>query len=67
MPDDDPRERQRWLARKGLGQRITAAAVRVWGTDLLTVRIDLDLENSSIHPSSTGRRERPAIVGSNDG
>jgi deazaflavin-dependent oxidoreductase (nitroreductase family) len=42
MPDDDPRERQRSLARKGLGPRITAAAVRVWGTDLLTVRVDLD-------------------------
>jgi hypothetical protein len=36
MPDDDPRARQRSMP------AVTAAAVRVMGTDLLTVRIDLD-------------------------
>lgn len=42
MPDDDPIERQRWLARERPGSRGNAAAVRLFGTELLTVRIDLD-------------------------
>jgi deazaflavin-dependent oxidoreductase (nitroreductase family) len=37
MPDDDPRERQRRI-----GRRLNAAAVRAMGTDLLTVRVELD-------------------------
>jgi deazaflavin-dependent oxidoreductase (nitroreductase family) len=37
LPDDDPRER---LRRMGL--RLNALVVRTMGTDLLTVRIDLD-------------------------
>jgi deazaflavin-dependent oxidoreductase (nitroreductase family) len=41
LPDDDPRERQRWLARRLLLSTTNAAAVRLFGTDLLTVRIDL--------------------------
>ncbi len=36
MPQDDARERQRQL------RRVNAAFVRLMGTDLLTVRIDLD-------------------------
>lgn len=36
MPDDDPRERQRSM------RKVNAAVVRTLGTDLLTVRIDLD-------------------------
>lgn len=40
--DDDPRERQRWLARQRPGTVSNAAAVRFFGTQLLTVRIDLD-------------------------
>jgi deazaflavin-dependent oxidoreductase (nitroreductase family) len=42
LPDDDPRERQRWLARAHPGSASNAAAVRILGTQLLTVRIDLD-------------------------
>ena len=42
LPDDDPRERQRWLARRLFSSAVNAAAVRVFGTELLTVRIDLD-------------------------
>jgi deazaflavin-dependent oxidoreductase (nitroreductase family) len=42
MSDDDPRERQRWLARQRPGSASNAAAVRLFGTQLLTVRIDLD-------------------------
>ncbi|HEY6692718.1 MAG TPA: nitroreductase/quinone reductase family protein [Solirubrobacteraceae bacterium] len=38
MPDDDPRARQRGMP------AATAAVVRLMGTDLLTVRIDLDPE-----------------------
>ena len=38
MPNDDPRARQRAMP------AATAAVVRLMGTDLLTVRIDLDPE-----------------------
>jgi deazaflavin-dependent oxidoreductase (nitroreductase family) len=37
MPDDDPRERQRRIPNK-----LNSASVRLMGTDLLTVRVDLD-------------------------
>jgi deazaflavin-dependent oxidoreductase (nitroreductase family) len=40
--DDDPRQRQKWLATQVPGSASNAAAVRFFGTDLLTVRIDLD-------------------------
>jgi deazaflavin-dependent oxidoreductase (nitroreductase family) len=36
LPDDDPRERQRTLP------RLNALAVRAAGTDLLTIRVDLE-------------------------
>ena len=42
LPDDDPRERQRWLASQVPSSSGNAAAVRLFGTQLLTVRIDLD-------------------------
>jgi deazaflavin-dependent oxidoreductase (nitroreductase family) len=42
LPDDDPRERQRWLFRQIPSSVMNAAAVRLFGTELLTVRIDLD-------------------------
>jgi deazaflavin-dependent oxidoreductase (nitroreductase family) len=42
LSDDDPRERQRWLARARPGSGSNAAVVRLMGTDLLTVRIGLD-------------------------
>jgi deazaflavin-dependent oxidoreductase (nitroreductase family) len=42
LPDDDPRERQRIISRGRLGVRLNAAAVRAFGTGLMTVRIDLD-------------------------
>lgn len=37
LPDDDPRARQRRM-----GRTVNAAVVRAMGTELLTVRIDLD-------------------------
>ena len=37
MPDDDPRARQ-----KEIGRRLNAATVRAMGTELMTVRLDLD-------------------------
>ena len=43
LPSDDPRERQRWLASQVPGSAKNAAAVRFFGTDLLPVRIDLDV------------------------
>jgi deazaflavin-dependent oxidoreductase (nitroreductase family) len=42
VPDDDPRERQRWLATRLPSSSGNARAVRLFGTQLLTVRIDLD-------------------------
>jgi deazaflavin-dependent oxidoreductase (nitroreductase family) len=42
LSDDDPRERQRWLAGQLPSSGANAAAVRLFGTELLTVRIDLD-------------------------
>lgn len=42
LRDDDPRERQRWLAEAHPGSASNAAVVRAMGTDLLTVRIELD-------------------------
>ena len=42
LPDDDPRERQRWLAGQLTSSLANSAAVRLFGTELLTVRIDLD-------------------------
>jgi deazaflavin-dependent oxidoreductase (nitroreductase family) len=42
VADDDPRERQRELARTSLNRRLNAIVVRGMGTDLVTVRIDLD-------------------------
>ncbi len=42
LPDDDPRERQRQLARTSLNRRLNAFVVRAAGTELATVRIDLD-------------------------
>lgn len=42
LPDDDPRERQRWLASRLPSSAGNARAVRLFGTQLLSVRIDLD-------------------------
>lgn len=42
VPGDDPHQRQRWLAAKVPGGAGNAAAVRLFGTKLLPVRIDLD-------------------------
>jgi len=44
LADDDPRERQEWLTRQLPASAANAAAVRFFGTGLLTVRIDLDGE-----------------------
>jgi hypothetical protein len=42
LSDDDPRERQRWLVTQLPSSAGNARAVRLFGTQLLTVRIDLD-------------------------
>ena len=42
LSDDDPRERQRWLANQLPSSAGNSRAVRLFGTQLLTVRIDLD-------------------------
>jgi deazaflavin-dependent oxidoreductase (nitroreductase family) len=42
LADDDPRERQDWLRNQLPGSARNAAAVRFFGTQLLTVKIDLD-------------------------
>jgi deazaflavin-dependent oxidoreductase (nitroreductase family) len=40
--DDDPRERQRWLAVQLPSSAGNARAVRLFGTQLLSIRVDLD-------------------------
>jgi len=42
LRDDDPRERQRWLKSQLPSSAGNSRAVRLFGTQLLTVRIDLD-------------------------
>jgi deazaflavin-dependent oxidoreductase (nitroreductase family) len=42
LADDDPRERQLWLASRVRGSSSNGAAVRFFGTELLTVCISLD-------------------------
>jgi deazaflavin-dependent oxidoreductase (nitroreductase family) len=42
LPGDDTRERQRILGRHRVGRRLNDVAVRSLGTDLLTVRIELE-------------------------
>ena len=42
LSDDDPSERQRWLASHLPSSAANARAVRLFGTQLLTIRIDLD-------------------------
>jgi deazaflavin-dependent oxidoreductase (nitroreductase family) len=42
LSDDDPRERQRWLASQLPSSAGNARAVRLFGTQLLSIRIDLD-------------------------
>jgi deazaflavin-dependent oxidoreductase (nitroreductase family) len=47
LSDDDARERQRWLATQLPSSAGNARAVRLFGTQLLTVRIDLDKGSDS--------------------
>lgn len=54
MPEEDPRERQRRLGERRLSARFNAAAVRAFGTDLLTVRIDLDPASGHSGPVRRG-------------
>jgi deazaflavin-dependent oxidoreductase (nitroreductase family) len=42
LPDDDPRDRLRYIASRRATTRLSATTVRLLQTDLLTIRIDLD-------------------------
>jgi serine/threonine protein kinase len=42
LPNDDPRQRQRWLSNELPSSAGNARAVRLFGTQLLSIRIDLD-------------------------
>jgi deazaflavin-dependent oxidoreductase (nitroreductase family) len=50
LPDDDVRERQRAISRGKPGRRLNALVVRTLGTDLLTVRIDLEPDRGAESP-----------------
>ena len=45
LAEDDPRARQRAICRRRLGRKLNALAVRALGTEMLTVRVDLDRLN----------------------
>jgi deazaflavin-dependent oxidoreductase (nitroreductase family) len=51
LEDDDPLARQKLISADSFGRRINAATVRLMGTDLVTVRVDLD--------DATGARRAP--------
>ena len=51
LSDDDPRKRQEWLSKNVRGAGRNAAAVRFFGTELLTVRIDLNPPQDDIVPA----------------
>ena len=62
LPEDDPLERQRWLARVRPGTRTNAAIVRLLGTQLLTVRVDLDeLKTTRFSRLGMARKKRTAV------
>ena len=42
MPDDDPRQRLSYIASQRPRSRLNLATVRLMGTELLTIRLDLD-------------------------
>ena len=42
MQDDDPRQRLSYIASQRPRSRMNAATVRLMGTELLTIRVDLD-------------------------
>ncbi len=42
IDDDDPRQRLRYIASRRPRSRMNAATVRLMGTELLTIRVDLD-------------------------
>ncbi len=45
VPDDDPRERLRYIGSRHPIARLSTATVRLMQTDLLTIRVDLDAED----------------------
>jgi deazaflavin-dependent oxidoreductase (nitroreductase family) len=42
LPDEDPRERQRWLSNQLPSSAGNSRAVRLFGTQPLSIRVDLD-------------------------
>lgn len=56
LPDDDPYARQKMLSRWHPFRALNAMVVRVMGTELLTVRIDLDVDTD---PAEAGARGAP--------
>jgi deazaflavin-dependent oxidoreductase (nitroreductase family) len=55
LPADDPHARQRHLSRWHPLRAVNAAYVRVLGTDLLTIRVDLDPHESPARTTPTSR------------
>ena len=54
LPDDDPRERQRALGKGHPLRRLNALAVRGFGTEHLSIRIDLDDPTTEREGTATG-------------
>ena len=64
LPDDDPYARQRQLSRWHPLRAMNLAVVRIMGTNLLTIRIDLHTGEPQNTPSEdNGRRaDQPAVT-----
>lgn len=61
LPDDNPLQRQRLISRRRPLRLLNAMVVRTMGTDLLTVRVDLDPH--ALGPADrAGRRHRQDMV-----
>ncbi len=53
LPDDDPRERLRYIGSRRPITRLSAATVRLLQTDLITVRIDLKDQDPAASATSS--------------
>jgi deazaflavin-dependent oxidoreductase (nitroreductase family) len=66
LPDDDPYARQRHLSRWRPLRALNAAVVRIMGTNLLTIRIDLETSQGTNTPGTDGPASLARLSPRND-